>query len=74
MSDLIDRLMRIESSGDPGSYYRNPDGPDAVYEIKRLREMLRELAHVNRELRIEVNKLRQQERMDACRLVEEAER
>jgi hypothetical protein len=47
MSDLIDRLMRIESSGDPEHstcHYRNPDGPEAAAEIERLRKQVAELA------------------------------
>jgi hypothetical protein len=40
MTNLIDRLRRVESSGDPECstcHYRNPDGPEAAREIERLR-------------------------------------
>lgn len=42
MSDLIDRLMKVEPDkpGDRTRWFRNPDGPDAADEIERLRGLL----------------------------------
>ena len=44
MSDLLERLRRVETGDGTGDHvthwYRNPDGPEAATEIERLREQL----------------------------------
>lgn len=44
MSDLLERLRRVENGDGTGDHvshwYRNPDGPEAAAEIERLREQL----------------------------------
>lgn len=47
MSDLLDRLRKVESgpTRHPGvatNWHRNPDGPEAATEIERLRARLEE--------------------------------
>ena len=48
MSDIVDRLRKVESSYRSGSdvhvtnWYRNPDGPEAADEIERLQADLEE--------------------------------
>ena len=41
MSDLLERLRRVENGDGTGNHvthwYRNPDGPEAAAEIARLR-------------------------------------